>query len=801
MNSSSGRRHSSTRPGKSRKLVIKGLKDVPTLPANFEQDAWSRISRAIQAIHSQSPLADVKEGLYRHHLEVRLYHRVKDQQYQYAREVGQGLVQYAKSSPPPSPKIWLGHVQGVWKQYGQKLLAIRAILLPMDRSIPGEGGGAKGLSPVYEMGLEAFATQALLPLCVSRIQQALVSLLNEERGNFTQPECLKGISYQDGLIIPADARVPDPDRESILHGIIRMYRDMELFHSTLEPLLTSSTQKYYQQEGEVCFGSQALSPILFLRWIQHRWLEEYDLECRLSLPSSTISSLCQCVDQGLALPWISKVLDKCFSSIMEGTEQQQQQQHSSDKSQQCLLTLVYTIFSRVGRVPDLIQRYRTYLEKRISTLLSQETSQSSLPRWIPQLLEIYHQLQPLLNQCVSEEDAASFQWARNEAMRVGMRTSPNGVAEALARWMDQRLQSSKKAVREITDEPSTSSSMTWLTEALILFRFLQSKDVFEAIYKLALSRRLLLARSASIDQEKAVLDRLTTECGSNFTRRLKGMFTDMKTSKDLMQQFRQSDYGRRISKDGLGFHVHVLSQAHWPSYPLIQGIILPPDLLKAKDSFTSFYQGNTRGRRLQWQPSLDHCLVRANLPKGRKELSVSLYQALVLYLFNLSPKDSGEGEEIVLSVQEIENRTGLRGKELRRTLQSLACGKTRLLQKMPKGREVGPKDQFSLRLNFTSPLIRLRIPMVLESTGQGEEERERTKQRVQQDRQYQMDASIVRIMKARRSLSHQHLILELYDQLNFFIPELEIKKRIESLIEREYMERSAEDQQLYLYVS
>lgn len=46
-------------------LSLSLVADVPTLPANFEQDAWSRISRAIQAIHSQSPLADVKEGLYR----------------------------------------------------------------------------------------------------------------------------------------------------------------------------------------------------------------------------------------------------------------------------------------------------------------------------------------------------------------------------------------------------------------------------------------------------------------------------------------------------------------------------------------------------------------------------------------------------------------------------------------------------------------------------------------------------------------------------------------------------------------
>lgn len=70
-----------------------------------------------------------------------------------------------------------------------------------------------------------------------------------------------------------------------------------------------------------------------------------------------------------------------------------------------------------------------------------------------------------------------------------------------------------------------------------------------------------------------------------------------------------------------------------------------------------------------------------------------------------------------------------------------------------------------------------------------------------QDRQYQIDAAIVRIMKSRKSISHNALITEIYGQLRFPVKSIDLKKRIESLIERDYMCRDKTDQQIYNYIS
>lgn len=81
------------------------------------------------------------------------------------------------------------------------------------------------------------------------------------------------------------------------------------------------------------------------------------------------------------------------------------------------------------------------------------------------------------------------------------------------------------------------------------------------------------------------------------------------------------------------------------------------------------------------------------------------------------------------------------------------------------------------------------------------EEQHDTTEKIFLDRQYQVDAAIVRIMKTRKSLKHEQLLSELYTLLRFPARPADLKKRIESLIEREYLERHKDDPSTYIYVA
>ena len=66
---------------------------------------------------------------------------------------------------------------------------------------------------------------------------------------------------------------------------------------------------------------------------------------------------------------------------------------------------------------------------------------------------------------------------------------------------------------------------------------------------------------------------------------------------------------------------------YWPTYAPAE-VNLPRELNVFQDVFRDYYLNKHSGRRLVWQNSLGHCVLKATFPQcGSKELAVSLFQA------------------------------------------------------------------------------------------------------------------------------------------------------------------------------
>lgn len=118
-----------------------------------------------------------------------------------------------------------------------------------------------------------------------------------------------------------------------------------------------------------------------------------------------------------------------------------------------------------------------------------------------------------------------------------------------------------------------------------------------------------------------------------------------------------------------------------------------------------------------------------------------------------------------LTYKEIKHRTGMEDPELTRNLQSLACGKVKVLLKEPKGKDVNVDDQFSVNEGFAHDLTRIKINTV--QLKETKEEQKQTETRINEDRDIQLEAAIVRIMKTRKRLHNNALFTEVASQMKF----------------------------------
>ncbi|XP_052205390.1 cullin-1-like isoform X1 [Diospyros lotus] len=376
-----------------------------------------------------------------------------------------------------------------------------------------------------------------------------------------------------------------------------------------------------------------------------------------------------------------------------------------------------------------------------------------------------------------------FHKALKEAFEIFCNKQVSGCssAELLASFCDNILK--KGGSEKLSDEAIEDR----LDKVVKLLAYIGDKDLFAEFYRKKLSRRLLFDKSANDDHERLILTKLKQQCGGQFTSKMEGMVTDLTLARENQNHFEEYLSKNQHVNPGIDLTVTVLTTGFWPSYKS-SDLSLPVEMVKCVEVFKEFYQTKTKHRKLTWIYSLGTCNINGKFEAKTIELIVGTYQAAALLLFNSSDK---------LSYSEIKTQLNLADDDLVRLLQSLSCAKYKILNKELTTKAVTPNDSFEFNSKFTDRMRRIRIPLP------PLDERKRVVEDVDKDRRYAIDASIVRIMKSRKVLGHQQLVMECVEQLSrMFKPDFKaIKKRVEDLITRDYLERDKENPNLFRYLA
>lgn len=747
-----------------KKFVIKPYKQHAQMDRQRATTVWGELSGAIDEIFRKNASNLSFEHLYRNaynlvlhkHAEI-LYQGVQNSVQTYLNTVSTFVAN-------ASDERLLEEINLRWGEHQVTMSMVRDILMYMDRTYVPQHNKTK----VYDLGLRIFRDAiARHPQVKDRLRSLLLGSIRAER---------------EGQLV---------DR-SLLRSTLSMLMELGIegtavYEEDFEREFLRTTRAFYRAES-LDVISKNTCPV-YMRKAEQRLLEEQERVAQY-LDRSTDPKLRAILEEELVKAHASSLIE------MEGSGCRAMFRDAKTED----LERMYLLFARIpSTLEELRGAMAEYVKSAGRELVADQERVREPVVFVKGLLDMRDKFDRIVSDAFQGEKAAQKKLQEAFEDFINMDTR---CAHYLALYVDDLL---KVGLKGMTEEEADGA----LSKFIVIFKFLQDKDVFENYYKQHLSKRLLGGRSVNDEFEKQMIVKLKTECGYHFTSKLEGMFNDMRLSKDAMEEFRKAGVSR---VGGVELEVNMLTMGYWPSQALTT-CNLPPEIKACCQVFQNFYLNKHSGRKVTWQAGMGSADIRATFGNGRKhELNVHTYSMCILMLFNAAD---------TLTLEDIQKATQIPENELRRNLISLCTNKHRILRKASKGKGVTDNDRFTFNANFTSKLRRIKVPLVSMKeavvdgrAGEGEGgggglgpggERlvNGIPAAVEEDRRHLVEAAIVRIMKARRKLGHNELIAEVTRQLSMRFPASPpfIKNRIESLIERDYLERGANDRKTYAYLA
>lgn len=116
--------------------------------------------------------------------------------------------------------------------------------------------------------------------------------------------------------------------------------------------------------------------------------------------------------------------------------------------------------------------------------------------------------------------------------------------------------------------------------------------------------------------------------------------------------------------------------------------------------------------------------------------------------------------------KDLKDLTSIPDKELQRHMISLAHPKVKILMKSPNTKDIADDHKFSWNEDYTNPLYRVNIPLLNIVDEKANAEAPEISDSVAQGRIHSAEAATVRIMKARKTMEHNNLVIEVTKQLS-----------------------------------
>uniref|UniRef100_A0A8C8LT52 Cullin family profile domain-containing protein n=1 Tax=Oncorhynchus tshawytscha TaxID=74940 RepID=A0A8C8LT52_ONCTS len=561
--------------------------------------------------------------------------------------------------------------------------------------------GRKGIYEIYSLALVTWRECLFRPLN-KQVTNAVLKLIEKERnGETINTRLISGVvqSYVELGLNEDDAFAKGPT--------------LSVYKEYFETQFLADTERFYTRESTEFLQQNPVTE--YMKKAEARLLEE-QRRVQVYLHESTQDELARKCEQVLIEKHL-EIFHTEFQNLLD-----------ADKNED--LGRMYNLVSRItdglGELKKLLETH-IYNQGLAAIEKCGEAALNDPKMYVQTILDVHKKYNALVMSAFNNDagfvaalDKACGRFINNNAVTKMVQSSSKSP-ELLARYCDSLLKKSSKNPEEAELEDT-------LNQVMVVFKYIEDKDVFQKFYAKMLAKRLVHQNSASDDAEASMISKLKQACGFEYTSKLQRMFQDIGVSKDLNEQFKK--HLTNSEPLDLDFSIQVLSSGSWPFQQSCTFAL--PSELKATVCF--FPQQDILVQVLQ-------ILLKSKL--------------LVL-------------EDENANVDEVEFK---------------------------------PDTLIKLFLGYKNKKLRVNINVPMKT--EQKQEQETTHKNIEEDRKLLIQAAIVRIMKMRKVLKHQQLLAEVLNQLSSrFKPRVPvIKKCIDILIEKEYLERVDGEKDTYSYLA
>ena len=544
--------------------------------------------------------------------------------------------------------------------------------------------------------------------------------------------------------------------------LIRFYCETGIYQEYFNKLFIKYTEEYYTKKTEEYINKNSIDK--YINYIE-KILSFENYLIMYHLNEITLKPVVNKLNIILLSNNKNIIFNKYYSS---NGESDNNNTHLILNEKYELMKKIFLLFKNIKLEEEIRKKFSDYIKKSCKDIYTKFNKNFKL------FFENIELLKKNIDHYITDSflNDEKFKSTSKESLTKGMNQKPGFICDTFSKYIDNIL-------REKADKLPLNEIKNIINEFMILFKYIENKDLFENFFIKKLCIRCLFNLNKSEEAQNYLIEELKNECGPYFVSKSQEMISDIQASKEMSQLFNKEEKNNFY----IPINYFVLSNYTWPIDKLIKGEIKNFDIGICEKKFFEFYHKKNSGKSLFWH--LPYCFGEIEMEIPKSDSTVKIFgngvHIAILKCFTKSNTS--------LTFKDILTKTKIEKDVIQRYIKKLISKNLLLLE----------NDIYTVNFDINKDGKSNEISLIdfdEEEDSQNDDENE---EKSIEERKFVIDAYIMKVLKQKKVMKRDDLINKVKEKMPFEERDEIINKRIEQLISNRYISKDENDTSILKY--